>query len=150
MPKHNKIEAEIQQVTQEKTKVQALQENDALAKAHQRLKNVERAPLRDRQAAKAEFLEYMKRDPKFIAASIESLLEGHYGHGEMLLARRILSNRQMNRMAALTHLSGAIDFKCPHAMAIAAWKKLTKLEQALLDQAVQRVIDQATAAGFAE
>jgi hypothetical protein len=113
--------------------------------AQQRIREVEKAPLADRKEAAAEFLEAM-RDPNLVGERIGWLLNGTYGYGPMVLAKRILGSPRMNRRAALTHMIGAFEWQTPGAMAIAGWKKLTKSQQAALDRAVDAEIRDAETA----
>ena len=108
--------------------------------AQQRLTEVERAPLADRKEAAAEFLAAMRDDPELVAERVGWLLNGSYGYGQQLRAKQILGSPRMNRSAALTHLTAAYEWSTPSALAMAAWKKLTKAQQVALEKAVQVVI----------
>lgn len=114
----------------------------ALREAHAKDREVESAPLAERKEAMAAFLEAMK-DPALVAERLGWLFDGNYGYGEMKRAKEILSRPRMNRRAALTHLIGVYEWQCPPVMAIAAWKKLSKAEQSLLDRAIDIVISEA-------
>ncbi len=125
---------------------QAEYERCELAEAHRRLDALRRAPLSDRKEAQAEFLRAMRDDPELVAERIGWLLDGNYGYGQMLIAKRVLGSPRMNRSAALTHMIGAFEWSSPGAMSIAAWKKLTKAQQAALERAVQAEIRSAETA----
>jgi hypothetical protein len=122
---------------------QAEYERNEQAMARKRLDAFRRAPLADRKEAQAEFLEAMREDPDLVAERIEWLLDGTLGVGELLLAQRVLGNPRMNRSAALTQMVGAFNWQSPEDMTIAAWKKLSKKEQAALERAVQAAIKNA-------
>jgi len=111
-----------------------------LSEAHQRLSEVERAPLADRKEAAARFFEDMRDHPDLVAERVGWLLDGSYGAGEQMMARRILGSPRMNRSAALTQMTAALEWSSPSAMTRAAWKKLTKGQQAALEKAVQAAI----------
>ena len=122
---------------------QAQYEQRELAEARQKIDEVERAALADRRAAAADFLEAMRDQPGLVADRIGWLLDGNYGYGPMLMAKRVLGSSRMNRPAALTHMIGAFEWSTPVAMAIAGWKKLTKAQQSALDKAVLAAIKSA-------
>jgi hypothetical protein len=111
--------------------------------ASRRVREVEGAPLGERKEAAVEFLDCMKNSPGLVAERIEWMLAGKYGYGVMLLAKEILGNPRMNRLAALTHMIAVHEWMCPQAMAIAAWKKLSSTEKARLDKAIEAVIRRA-------
>jgi len=110
------------------------------ALAHTR--QIENAPLRDRQDACKDFAEALK-DPALIGERIGWLIDGNYGHGEMLKAKQIIASPRMNRRAALTHLIGVYEWQCPGEMGVRAWKKLTSAEKKNLDDAIDIVIEAA-------
>jgi 3-oxoacyl-[acyl-carrier-protein] synthase III len=116
---------------------QAEYEQRELREANQRLSEVERAPLADRKEAAAEFFEAMRDDPELVAERVGWLLGGNYDYGQMMMAKRVLGAPRMNRVAALTQMVAAFEWSSPGAMTRAAWKKLTKGQQAALERAVQ-------------
>jgi len=118
-------------------------ERRELASAHKRLVDLRRAPLADRKEAQAAFLETMRDEPDLVAERIGWMLGGSYGHGEKQVAMRVLKNPRMNRSASLTQLIGAFEWQSPEDMSRAAWKKLSKREQAALERAVQAAIKRA-------
>lgn len=115
-------------------------ERNELAEAQRHLSEVERAPLADRKEAAATFLAVMRDNPGLVAERIGWLLDGNYGYGSMLMAKRVLASPRMNRSAALTHLVAAFEWRTPNAMARAAWNALTKSQQSALEIAVQGAI----------
>jgi hypothetical protein len=121
-------------------------ERNELAEANRRLAEVERAPLVDRKEAAAKFLAAMRDHPGLVAERIGWLLDGNYGYGSMLMAKRVLGSPRMNRSAALTHMIAAFEWSTPSAMARAGWNKLTKGQQAALEKAVQAAIRDAESA----
>lgn len=118
-------------------------ERNELAEANQKLREVDRAPLAERKEAAAEFLVAMRDHPAMVAERIGWLLDGSYGYGAGLMAKRVLGSPRMNRPAALTHMIAAFEWSTPGVMAIAGWKKLTKAQQAALDKAVLATIKSA-------
>ena len=139
------LDREIASVTEKRTSLpsNAEYERRELDEAHQKLHTVEKAPLAHRKEAAAEFLAAMRDIPEVVGERVGWLLDGNYGYGPMLLAKRVLGNTRMNRLAALTHMIGAFEWSTPSAMAIAGWKKLTKSQQAALDRAVGAAIKSA-------
>lgn len=119
---------------------QAEYERRELQGAQQQLTEIERAPLADRKEAASEFFEAMRDRPEVVAERVGWLLDGNYGYGQMLMAKRVLGSPRMKRSAALTHMVGAFEWSTPGAMAIAGWKKLTKGQQVALEKAVQAAI----------
>jgi hypothetical protein len=119
---------------------QAEYERRELADAQRKLTEVEKAPLAERKEAAAEFLTAMRDHPDIVAERIGWLLDGNYGYGAMKKAKQILGSPRMNRSAALTHMVAAFEWSSPNAMTVAAWKKLTKPQQAALERAVQAAI----------
>ena len=111
--------------------------------AQQLLAEIEKAPLADRKEAAAKFFEAVRDNPELVAERVGWLLDGSYGAGAKLLARQILGSPRMNRSAALTQMTAAFEWQSPGAMTRAAWKKLTKGQQAALEKAVQASIKSA-------
>ena len=97
----------------------------------------------DRKEAQAAFFEAMRDDPALVAERLGWLLDGNYGYGPMLLAKRALASPRMNRSAALTQMVGAFEWQSPDDMSRAAWKKLSAGEKARLESAVQGAITSA-------
>lgn len=112
-----------------------------IARTHARLAEIRKAPLTDRQDARAKFYEAMATEPTLVADRVGWLLDGSYGHGEHLLARRIAANTRMNRAAALTQMIAALEWQCPEDFARDAWKGLSKRAQIALDRAVEAEIN---------
>ena len=98
---------------------------------------VEKAPLAERQAWRAECLDAMK-DPATIQEHVSWLLEGCYGFGACKAAIAIVAQKRGNREAALMQLVAALDCACPVAMCRAAWNKLTPAQQKRLTAAIRR------------
>lgn len=115
-------------------------ERRELSDAQRKLTEVERAPIADRKEAAAEFFEKMRDHPEIVAERVGWLLDGNYGYGQMMMAKRVLGSPRMNRSAALTQMIAAFEWSSPSAMTRASWKKLTKGQQATLEKAVQATI----------
>lgn len=122
-------------------------ENREAADFHRQLREVARAPLRDRQEACREFFEAMRDHPDVVGERIGWLIDGNYGFGAGRAANDILRNRRMNRAAWLTQTVGALEWQCPQDMLVRAWKKLSPSEKAKLERAVEREISSALAEG---
>ena len=103
--------------------------NRTLGEAHAHTQEIENAPLRDRQDACKEFAEALK-DPALVGERIGWLIDGNYGHGEMLKAKQIIANPRMNRRAALTHLIGVYEWMCPGEMGVRDLKIMTAIYEA--------------------
>jgi len=118
-------------------------ERRELQEAQGKLAEVRRAPLADRKEAQAEFFEAMRDRPQVVGERVGWLLDGNYGYGSMLLAKRVLGSPRMNRSAALTQMVGAFEWQSPEDMTRAAWKKLSASEKARLESEVQSAIQSA-------
>jgi hypothetical protein len=117
---------------------QAQYEANELAIATRDENRINAEPLADRKEAQATFLEAMATEPKIVAERIEWLLEGNYGHGQMLMAQR--ATKRMNRAALWTQLVAVFEWRCPRNLASAAWQKLSGTQQARLQRLVEKVI----------
>ena len=113
--------------------------NDAYAEEQE----VNRAPLRERQEARANFREAIAEDPATVAERLGWLFDGNYGQDQMNKAREILANKRMNRVAALTMMVAIHEYRCPRDFAADAWKKLTKAQQETLKRAIEVVMEAA-------
>jgi hypothetical protein len=116
-----------------------------LNRANREAHEIERAPLTDRKEGAQTYFEVMRDDPARVAERIAWLINGEYGQGQMLKAKQIVSSPRMNRVAALSGLIAIYEFRTSQVMAIAAWKKLTKPQQTLLNKAIEVVIAAAEA-----
>lgn len=114
-----------------------------LRNAQKQLNEIRFAPLADRKEAQAEFFEAMRDRPRLVGERVGWLLDGNYGYGAMLLAKRILHSPRMNRVAALTQMIGAFEWQSPEDMTRQAWKRLTAGEKHELARAVEHAIEQA-------
>ena len=114
-----------------------------MTEAQNKIAQLRRAPLSDRKEAQAEFLKAMREDPELVAERVSWLLNGSYGYGSMLMAKRVLGSPRMNRSAALTQMIGAFEWMSPEDMVRSAWKKLSASEKAVLETAVQGAIARA-------
>jgi len=85
----------------------------------------------------------MRDRPQVVGERVGWLLDGNYGYGSMLLAKRVLGSPRMNRSAALTQMVGAFEWQSPEDMTRAAWKKLSASEKARLESEVQSAIQSA-------
>lgn len=110
---------------------------------HRELQEVEKAPLRERQEARNEYLEAMKKYPDLVAERIGWIINGSYGKGSYDAARRVLASR-MNKVAWFSTTIAALEWRCPQAFAVGAWKKLTPAEKQRLDAAIKREIKRAS------
>ena len=115
-------------------------ETQEILRAQGEMERLKRAPLSDRKEAAQSFYETMRDDPATVAERLGWLFDGNYGKGQQLMAQQILKSPRMNRAAALTNLVAAFDWQCPQDMVAAAWKKLTKPQQKMLDDVLQVVI----------
>jgi hypothetical protein len=119
---------------------QAQYEQNELSLAVRDEELINQAPLSERKECQANFLEAMATDPAVVAERIGWMLDGNYGYGQMLMAKRIVASPRMNRVAALSQLACVFEWRCPRAMGVAAWKKLTKTQQRDLESAIETVI----------
>ena len=102
------------------------------------LRDAERNP--SRRADAADFREQLAADPALVAERIGWLLNGSYGYGAMVAAKGVLSRKRMNRVAWLVQTVGALEWRCPRAASVKAWKSLSPSEKRKLAVAVKRAI----------
>jgi hypothetical protein len=119
---------------------QAEYEANEARNAERHIEQVERAPLADRKDGAANYFRAMADDPAIVAERISWLIDGNYGFGEMMMAKRIVANPRLNRSAALGALIAIFEWHCPRKMANDAWKKLSQAQKATLDAAINVVI----------
>lgn len=109
------------------------------AKMHAaQMREIEIAPLSDRQEARAEWLYAMVNHPDVIGERVSWLLMGTYGFGSQQVARRIVDESgRCNKVAALAHLIAALEWRCPAAFCIKAYRSLTKAQQRKVDSVIK-------------
>ena len=122
---------------------QAQYEANELAMARRDEERINAEPLRDRKECQANFLDAMSTDPALVAERIAWLIDGNYGYGPMVLAKRIVASPRSNRVAGLSQLVCVYEWRCPRVMGVAAWKKLTKSQKHALESAIETVIAEA-------
>ncbi len=122
------------------TPSQAQYESRERAEFNQLVRSKDKESLTERQEARDEFLGAMAERPGTVGERIEWLLDGNYGYGGMLIAKEVIANKRMNREAWLVGHVGAIDWNCPIAFGLGAWKKLSKAQKDALSAAVKRAI----------
>ena len=122
---------------------QAQYEANELAMARRDEERINAEPLRDRKECQDNFLDAMATDPALVAERIAWLIDGNYGYGPMVLAKRIVASPRSNRVAGLSQLVCVYEWRCPRVMGVAAWKKLTKSQKHALESAIETVIAEA-------
>lgn len=98
------------------------------------LREIESAPLLDQQEARAAWSEALL-DPSLIAERVGWLVNGSYGYGQMLLAKRAATARG-NYVAGVAQLLAAFEWRCPCAFAVEAWLKLKPAQQKAVNSAI--------------
>lgn len=111
---------------------------------------INRAPLRDRQEARAAFKEAMATDPVAVAERVAWMIDGNYGRGQYKVARETVANPRLNREAVLCQLVGVFEYQCPRVMGTDAWKKLTVAQKEALSAAIAVVVSEAVSEAEAE
>jgi hypothetical protein len=111
-----------------------------LSRAYREGLAIEKAPLADRKAGAQLYFEAMRDDPGRVAEQIAWLIDGNYGRGQQIKAQQIVKSPRMNRVAALSALIAVYEYQTSGIMAVAAWKKLPKSQQMLLQKAIEVVI----------
>ncbi len=108
------------------------------------LREIDHAPLADRKAACNELYEAMRDTPALVAERVGWLLDGNYGKGAYDMAWRVMAQGpRANKVASLTQMTGAMEWRCPARMVVQAWKKLTPGEKTALDHAVRAALKSA-------
>jgi hypothetical protein len=112
--------------------------NEALALVRQ-LDAIRRAPLRDRVEAREAWAQALK-DPGLVAERVGWLLNGSYGYGACLRAKRIMESRG-NKVAALAWLTAALEWNCPAPFAVQQFILLSATEQTRVNDEIAREIE---------
>lgn len=107
--------------------------------ARNRIAEIEHDKESRNKETRLSVLDYL-RDPKLVRTRINWLFDGDYGHGEQLIARDILRNKRMNRVAAIVQLVAMFDKLSSRANVAQAWKLLKKKEQADLQVEVEAAL----------
>lgn len=115
-------------------------EQSELRLAYRHIADVANAPLADRKEAQKTYAKALL-DPAWLQERCEWLLNGDYGYGPMVMARRIAKNQRQNQTAALGQLIACFEWQCDERSARQAWKKLTKAQQVAANAAIQKAID---------
>lgn len=97
-------------------------------------------PVSERRQEEAEFYETMRDHPTLIAERVGWLLDGNYGQGSYLAAHDVLSRPRMNVEAWMVQTIGPLEWRVPPVAVVRAWKRLTPVQQAKLNQEVQKTI----------
>lgn len=106
------------------------------------ISNVEKQSLTDRQEARVNWVEAMK-NPSLVADRVSWLIDGSYGYGSYIMAREVVQNKRMNRVAWLAITIAALEWNCPSDFARGAWNRLSKDEQNAVNQVIKDVLDDA-------
>jgi hypothetical protein len=116
-------------------------DNNEIRRHLNAIEEIEKAPLADRQAARAEW-HAACQDPTLVAQRLGWLLDGNYGYGSYLAARSMASLvGRTNRAAGLSHMIAALEWRCSAAFAREVYvKRLTDVERTALDAAVAQVL----------
>jgi len=107
------------------------------------MRGLEKEPLRERQKDAAEFFMAMANEPRLVAERVGWLLDGSYGRGAFLKAKQVLLSPRMNRVAALTQMAGALEWRSTPAFTAKAWNKLTPAQKTALQVVVGAEVEQA-------
>ena len=104
------------------------------------IRETEKAPLSERNEAASEFLDAL-RNPTLVAERIDWIIEGNYGYGAMQAAKRVLGqSARANKIAQLSQMVAALEWRCPPRAAVAAWKKLSAQDKKYLEKEIEDVI----------
>ncbi len=102
---------------------------------------IDQAPMAERQEARAEWKEACAKTPAMVSERVGWLLNGSYGKGSYDVAQRILAmGPNANKVAGLSQLIAALEWKCPRGFAVEAWHELTPAQQENLRLAIQAEI----------
>lgn len=113
------------------------------ARFNDQLRDVEAAPLAERQEARAEWADALTTTPETIAERIGWLIDGSYGFGAYQLAQDVIRNKRMNRTAWLGLTIAALEWQCPSNFARQAWNKLDKPQQDKITALIMAEIESA-------
>lgn len=119
---------------------QAEYEHREALEFRRQLQQAEKGTLAERKEAASEWHDAIKNRPHIVAERIDWLLDGNYGYGSMMAAKRVLASPRMNIGAWMSTTIAALEWMCPGRMAQAEWKKLSSAEQARLKEAILHVL----------
>lgn len=116
-----------------------------IGKAMREIGALDRDPLQDRQAARAEWREALRSTPEIVGERVGCLLAGNYGYGSYCIATDKVLNPikggKFNLVAFLGQMIAALEWRCPGGFARQAWNQLTKEEQERVNGLIQDEID---------
>jgi hypothetical protein len=106
--------------------------------AWKKWREIERGPLQDRQEGRAKWKKSMIEHPEIVAERVGWMLNGHWGHGVMLLMRRAVTNAKsdMAKVSRAAQIAAAFEWTTSGAFARQAWGELTKVQQKKVNRLV--------------
>src|SRR6185369_2554225 len=116
------------------------EQNEARLLAAQ-IREVELAPLADRRDARNGWHEAIKTFPDLVAERVSWIINGSYGYGACIAAKRIVDSPRMNQADALSQLVAALEWNCPSAFAREAFLSLSNAEQKRINDAIKAEIE---------
>ncbi len=118
-------------------------EMNEISRHHKAIEEIERTPLAERKESAKEFAADLAANPELVAQRVGWLIDGNYGQGSCTAAWQIITAPRLNRIAALSILIAALEWRCPSAMARKVWKGLTADQQAKIDGLIKKEIEDA-------
>lgn len=99
---------------------------------------VEKAPLSDRQEARAEFRKRLENNLSHFEGAVCNLIAGNYGYGPYAYFKRL--SKRFNRRAWLFVTVAAIEYGVSNKFAREVWKTLSPELQAAVDTVIDEAI----------
>lgn len=102
---------------------------------------IRKAPLAERKENAAAFLNALATDPALVAERVGWLLSGNYGQGAALKAHQVAASPRMNRPAALSLMTGELEWHAPEDLVRRGTRKLPPGALERASKLVQKEID---------
>ena len=120
--------------------------NNELHQYHKQLREIDQQSKQDKAEARADMLNWLNNDAAHFGERAGWILNGSYGYGPFYAALQILNmseraNKRANKRAALFGMLAALECRVNQRDANTIYNKLTGAQQAALNAAIQKEID---------
>lgn len=116
--------------------------NNELHQYHKQLREIDQQSKQDKAEARADMLNWLNNDAAHFGERAGWILNGSYGYGPFYAALQILNmSERANKRAALFGMLAALECRVNQRDANAIYNKLTGAQQAALNAAIQKEID---------
>ena len=117
-------------------------DNNAARQYHNQLREIDKQSKQDKAEARADMAKWLDDDAANFGERTGWILNGSYGYGAMYAALQVLDmSARANKRAALFGIVAALECSVNQRDANAIYNKLTGAQQAALNAAIQKEID---------